>query len=295
MRLLVPMLFLCSFAFSRQAEKLNVYISADMEGTAGVVSDDQLSPGAFEYERFRNFMTLEVLAAVTAAKEAGATSILVSDSHGNGENLLLEQFPSDVRIIRSWPRHLGMMAGIDATFDAVLFIGYHSSTSNPAGVRAHTFSSARLTGVQLNGKEVTEGAWNAAIAGEFGVPVVFASGDDAACAELKATLGSLETAEVKKSLGFHSANTLTPAASQALIAKTVKSALHHRKDFPPYKISAPVIMDVSFKHYRIAELLAYLNLFDRTGSHAIRYRGKNMAEVSDAMNFITSYRYDLEP
>jgi D-amino peptidase len=289
------LLLVFSIASSRQTEKLKVYISVDMEGIAGVVSDDQLGPGAFEYERFRNFMTKEALAAVTAAKESGATEILVSDSHGNGENLLIEQFPKEVRVIRSWPRHLGMMAGIDATFDAVLFIGYHSSTANKSGVRAHTFSSARLTSVRLNGKEVTEGLWNAAIAGELNVPVVFVSGDDAACAELRAVLASTETAEVKKSLGFHSANTLTPEASQELIAKSVKSALRRRREIRPFKISAPITLDLSFKHYRVAELLTYLSLFERTESHAIRFVGKNMAELSDAMNFITSYRYDLEP
>lgn len=122
-----------------QTKKLKVYISVDMEGVAGAVTDDQLGPSSFEYARFREFMTREALAAVTAAKEAGAGEIVVSDSHGNGENLLIELFPKDVRIIRAWPRKLSMMAGIDRTFDAVLFIGYHASTNNLSGGRAHTF------------------------------------------------------------------------------------------------------------------------------------------------------------
>ena len=90
-------------------------------------------------------MTQEALAAVTAARQAGASEIVVRDSHANGENLLMEKFPKDVRVIRSWPRHLGMMAGIDRSFNAVIFIGYHASTHSLRGVRAHTFSSARLT------------------------------------------------------------------------------------------------------------------------------------------------------
>ena len=157
---MVALLGLCvsvDLAAASQPEgKLKVYISVDMEGTVGVVTGDQLGPSGFEYSRYREFMTNEALAAVEAAKRAGAVEILVSDSHGNGENLLIEQFPSDVRIIRSWPRRLGMMAGIDASFDAVLLIGYHASTDNPEGVRAHTFSSARLTHVALNGTAVTE-------------------------------------------------------------------------------------------------------------------------------------------
>src|ERR1700722_20958725 len=116
------------------AKKLKIYISADMEGVAGVVTADQLGPTGFEYERFRGFMTAEVLAAIQGARDAGATTIVVSDSHGNGENLLIDQFPTDVTIVRSWPRPLQMMEGIDSTFAAVVFIGYHASTTNPSGV-----------------------------------------------------------------------------------------------------------------------------------------------------------------
>src|SRR5690242_714407 len=194
-------------------KKMKVYISVDMEGVAGVVTADQLVPGGFEYERFRHFMTDETLAAVRAAKEEGAGEIVVSDSHGNGENLLIEEFPKDVRIVRAWPRHGGMMGGLDSSFNAAIFIGYHASTTNPNGVRAHTFSSAHYTRVTLNGNAVTEGEYNAAYAGAKGVPVVFASGDDAAVEEIKSRLGNIETVETKKSLSFHSAETITPAAS----------------------------------------------------------------------------------
>ncbi len=278
-----------------QKPKLKIYISVDMEGVAGVVTGDQLGPSAFEYQRFREFMTAEAVAAVSAAKEAGATEIVVSDSHGNGENLLIEKFPADVRIIRAWPRRYSMMAGIDSTFDAVIFIGYHSSTNNPQGVRAHTFSSATLTRVAVNGKEVTEGSWNAAIAGQFGVPVVMISGDDAAIAEVRSQIGNIEGAEVKKSLGFHSASTLTPEAAQKLIAEKVKAALGRRRDFKPFLVNAPVTLDVTFKHYQPSEVLAYLRGVERPDSHSIRYRCKDILEASDFMQVVQRYRSDLEP
>ncbi len=284
-----------SLLIAQQQKKLKVYISVDMEGVAGVVTDDQLAPGSFEYERFRLFMTKEAVAAVNAAKGAGATEIVVSDSHGNGENLLIEQFPKDARIIRSWPRRLSMMAGIDNTFDAVLFIGYHSSTTNTNGVRAHTFSSARFTRVTVNGINVTEGAWNAAIAGQFGVPVVMMSGDDAACTEVRSVVGGIETAEVKKSLGFHSANSMTPEASCELIAAKVKSALQRLSDFKPYVVKSPVTLELAFKHYRPVEVLGYLKGVDRIDSHTIRYVGKDMLDVSDFELFVTTYNIGLEP
>jgi D-amino peptidase len=262
---------------------------------AGVVTADQLGPAGFEYERFRHFMTNETLAAIRAAKESGATEVVVSDSHGNGESLLIDEFPKDVRIVRSWPRHGGMMGGLDPSFDAALFIGYHASTTSVRGVRAHTFSSAHLTRVILNGNAVTEGEFNASFAGAMGVPVIFASGDDAAVEELKSRLGKIETAETKRSLGFHSAETITPEASCEKIAAGVKAALRRLGEFKPYLVKAPVTLEISFKNYMPAEMLSYLRSVQRVDSHTIRFVGKDMAEVSDFVDVVDGYSADLAP
>ncbi|HVH55720.1 MAG TPA: M55 family metallopeptidase [Vicinamibacterales bacterium] len=281
-------------AYARQ-QKLKVHISVDMEGVAGVVTSEQLGPTGFEYARFREFMTREALAAVNAAKAAGATEVIVADSHGNGQNLLIEQFPADVRVIRSWPRRLGMVAGVDDNVDAAMFIGYHAGTNNPSGVRAHTFSSANLTRVALNGTNVTEGAWNAAVAGHFGVPVIMMSGDDAAIEEVRKAVGGIEAAETKRTLGFHSALTLTPQASATLIGERVTAALRRRSEFRPLKVQTPIVVDVSFKNYMAAEVLAYLPIFERVDSHSIRFRAKDMVEASAIMSFIGEYRADITP
>lgn len=188
-----------------------------------------------------------------------------------------------------------MMAGVDETFDAAIFIGYHASTTNPTGVRAHTFSSATLTRVALNGVEMTEGSWNAAIAGHFNVPVVMISGDDAAIAEVRSVIGNIEGAETKKSLGFHSALTLTPQAAVDLIGRRVKAALARRGEFKAYRPAGPVTVDVSFKHYRPVEVLAYLPMFERTSAHSIRFRAKDMVEASSVMEFIGEYEPGLTP
>ncbi|MGB2590989.1 MAG: M55 family metallopeptidase [Candidatus Acidiferrum sp.] len=302
--LLAGVLVTCGLGMARRtlaqgpedsAKKFKVYISVDMEGIAGVVTADQLLPGGFEYERFRHFMTDETMAAVRAAREAGAGEIVVSDSHGNGENLLIEEFPKDVRLVRGWPRHGGMMAGLDSSFSAAILIGYHASTTNPNGVRAHTFSSAHYARVVLNGNAVTEGEYNAAYAGAKGVPVVFAAGDDAAVAELKSRLGNIETVETKKALSFHSAESLTPAASCDRIFAGVKAALNRRHDFKPYVISTPVILEITFKNYMPAEVLSYLRIVQRVDSHTIRFVGKDMDEVDDFEEFISNYNGDLTP
>jgi D-amino peptidase len=282
-------------AAADSAKKLKVYISVDMEGVAGVVTADQLGPGSFEYERFRRFMTEETLAAVKAAKDEGASEIVVSDSHGNGENLLIEEFPKDVRIVRAWPRHGGMMAGLDATFGAAIFIGYHASTTNPNGVRAHTFSSAHYARVSLNGNAVTEGEYNAAYAGAKGVPVIFVSGDDAAVAEIKARIGNIETVETKQALSFHSAETLTPEAAREKIFAGVEKAFNRLHDFKPYVIKTPVTLEITFKNYMPSEVLSYLRIVQRVDSHTIRFVGKDMDEVDDFEQFISTYNADLTP
>ena len=282
-------------AAARAQRPLKVYISVDMEGVAGVVTADQLGPSGFEYERFRGFMTGEALAAIQGARDAGATQFVVSDSHGNGESLLIDQFPAGVTIVRSWPRPLMMMQGIDSTFDAAVFIGYHAATTNPAGVRAHTMSSAQFAAIALNGVPMPEAGVNAAIAGYFGVPVVMISGDDVAVSEAQHLIGPIEGAVVKRAIGFHSAATLTPEAARALIREKVRAGLERRAQLRPYMVSAPVRLDITFKNYLPAEVASYLPIVQRTASHSIRFVGRNVIEVSRFIEFLTNYSPELAP
>lgn len=284
-------------AGAQRAPGLKVYISADMEGITGVASADQLSPGSFEYERAREWMTGEVLAAIQGAREAGATSFVVSDSHGNGESLLIDRFPSDVpvTIVRSFPRPLGMMEGIDSSFAAVIFIGYHASTSSTTGVRAHTISSALLTRIALNGVAMSEAGINAAIAADFGVPVVMLTGDDAIVAESTSRLGPIEGVAVKRAIGFHSTAPLTPEAARQLIRQHAATAVRRRAEMKPYAVRRPITLDVSFKNYRPVELLGYLPNVQRVDSHTIRFVGRDMAEISKFIEFITDYEPTLAP
>jgi D-amino peptidase len=292
--LLLPMAATIAFA-QETRDSLKIYISADMEGVAGAVTGDQLSPGGFEYESFRGFMTAEVNAAIDAARAAGATEILVSDSHGNGQNLLIDEMPNDVMIVRSWPRDLSMMEGIDDTFDGVIFIGYHASTSNSRGVRAHTMSSANVTELRLNGKTMSEGSMNAAIAGHFGVPVIMISGDDVAVAETQVIVGDMEGAVVKWAKGFHSAQTMTPEAAREVIRTRAASAVSRVDEFEPYVLETPIVLELSLKHYQPVELLAYLKNVERIDSHTIRYMADDIIDATKFLTFVLDYSVDLQP
>ena len=278
------------------AKDLKIYISVDLEGIAGVVTGEQLGTDGFEYQRFREFATAEALSAVNAAFEAGATEVLVSDSHGNGQNLLIEKFPENVKVIRSWPRKLGMMQGLEeGGFAGAIYIGYHSSTNYMSGVRAHTKSSASLTGLKLNGKVAGESYFNAAIAGEFNVPIIMISGDEAAVTEAQDAIGDIEGAIVKWAYSFHSAKSLSPAASRKEIAAKVKAAIGRIDEFKPMKLKGDITVDMRFKNYRVSEMLAYLPQFERIDSHTIRYVGKDMIDVSTVATFITGYSLGLSP
>lgn len=256
---------------------------------------DQLKPEGFEYQRFREFMTNEALAAVRGASAAGAKEIVVADSHGNGESLLIERFPKEVRIVRSWPRHGTMVGALDSSFEALVLIGYHASAASVKGVRAHTFSSAHFTGVALNGQPMSEGSFVAAYAGARGVPVVFVSGDDAAILELRTQIGDIDSVETKQSLSFHSALTLTPQDSADRIFAGVRAALGKKGAFKPYVLKTPVTLDLTYKSYTPAEMMSYLRSVQRVDAHTIRFVGQDMDEVTDFVEVAANYSSDLSP
>jgi D-amino peptidase len=265
-----------------------VFISVDMEGVTGTVQPAQLGPQGFEYGRAREWMTGEALAAIEAAKAAGAGEIVVADSHGNAQSLLLDALPPDVRVVRGFPRPLSMMQGIDATFQAAIFIGYHASEQTFEAVRGHTFSSARLLGVKLNGQEVAEGIFNAAIAGHFGVPVVFVSGDRPAVTQLQKVAPWVEGVIVKEPLGYHSALTLTPARGQALIRDGVRRALARLGQMQPYRVKTPIELEVAFKQTLDAERAAYIPGLVRSEAHAVRGTFGDIVQIAKLMQVLTS-------
>lgn len=294
--IVVLTLFFCtSISASAQQRPLKIFISADMEGVVGAVTGEQLGPTGFEYQRFREFMTQEVNAAIQGAIEAGATEFVVADSHGNMQNLLIEKLPKDVLLVRASPRPLMMMQGIDSTFAGAIFIGYHSATTSMGGVRAHTISSARLADVRINDRSMSEAGINAIIAGHFNVPIIMISGDDVVVKETTELLGDVEGAVVKWASGFHSAKTMMPEASYQLIKEKARKAVGRIKDFKPYKTTNPIKLEVRFKNYRPSEVLSYLSIVERVDAHSIRFTGKDIVEVSKFLSFINTYELTLEP
>jgi D-amino peptidase len=238
---------------------MRVYISVDMEGVAGVVHESQTDPVtpafAAEYARFRRLMTAEANAAVEGALAAGATKVLVNDSHWFMRNLLAEELHQAAELVSGDPKPRSMVEGIEGGFDAALFIGYHARAGTRNAVLDHTYAD-RIHDVRLNGKPVGELGLNAAFAGVHGVPVALVSGDSAVAAEATELLGDgVTTVVVKQALSRHAAQSVPPAVACRTIKEEVTRALE--RAHKPFVLPSPITLEIEFAltiHADMAEL-----------------------------------------
>jgi len=219
---------------SAQARK--VYISVDMEGISGVNSDNQTSAAGAEYGRARKLMAEDANAAIRGAFEGGATEVVVNDSHGSQRNILPEDLDSRVRLIsHSFKRH-GMMEGLDSTYDAVIFVGYHAKAGSPRGVFAHTGSGV-LRDLQINGQSVGEGGMNALLARWYGVPVIMVTGDDVAVEEQRATVPAVKGVVVKRAINSRAVELRPLADTRREIQEMAKAAVASARKSPPERLA----------------------------------------------------------
>jgi len=288
MLLITTILFLfsiCLMLESSEPSKPKIYISVDMEGIGTVVSSSQLGPGKFEYERGRKIMTAEVNAAIEGCLEAGAGEILVSDSHGNAQSIIPDELHEAALLIRSFPRSLLQMEGIDETFDGVIFIGYHPKEGTPEANLSHTIWGSKINEIKINGKVVSEAVFNASVAGHFNVPVIMAAGDQNITQEVTQVLGPVETVVTKVSLGYLSAMSRHPRLICNEIKEKSRKAVQRIKEFKPFTFSVPVRMELTFKNTYDAEAFSYLPWVKRIGGKTILVQTENILDIN---RFITA-------
>ena len=262
---------------------MRVYISVDMEGIAGVVHEDQTNPVdprcAPEYARFRKLMTAEANAAIEGALEAGASQVLVNDSHWFMRNLLAEDLNQAAVLVSGDPKRWSMMEGIDGDFDAAMCIGYHARAGTKNAVLDHTYTD-RVLEARLNGRPVGEFALNAALAGSFGVPVVLASGDNALAAEAKELLGdAVHCVVVKEAVSRHAAKSVAPAVACRLIRDAAADALRQKPLPRPYIVQAPISLEVDFQLTVMADRAELLPGAKRAGPRTIAYMHEDYREL----------------
>jgi D-amino peptidase len=271
-------LALIGTAVGQSDDGLKVFISVDMEGVTGVVNVDDASRSGKDYDYFRQTMTREANAAIEGALAAGATEIIVRDSHGSALNLLPEMLHRSSKLIRDWSGGpMSMMEGLDASYDAAIYIGYHAKAGTPNGVLDHT-SSSNVTDVSINGISMPETGYNALMAGYYDVPVVFVAGDKAVCDQARALLGNVETVAVKEGIGAAALN-LHPEVARDRIRAGVEKALQNLGDYKPYKLQAPYTMVLTLKTEQSIHEGAYYPGATRTGDWELTYVAQDVPEL----------------
>lgn len=246
---------------------LRVFVSADMEGIWGVVHGDQTSPESPEYGPARRWMTDDVNAVVAGLFEAGATEVVINDSHGSMRNIIPDELDPRATLISGSPKPLSMMQGIGESCQACLFIGYHAKAGTEAAILDHTISGSVVRAVRINGIEMPELGINAAIAGYFGVPVVMISGDTALCAQAKAMLGPDTVAvPVKEGIGRYAARLFPKEAARKALRDGAREALLRRAAAKVFKIEPPCRFELGFQTSGQAEMSMLLPAVTRVDS-----------------------------
>jgi len=258
---------------------MKIYISADIEGISGVVDRSQLSPEGYDYSRARKLMTAEVNAAIRGAKEGGAVEILINDSHGPMTNLLIEELDQEARLITGHQKHLGMMQGIDQSFDAVILVGYHAR-HNTSGVLAHSYHGRVVTEICLNGKAVGEFEFNSLLAGYFNVPVVFVTGDDVLAGQVSAFNAEIQSVVVKEAISRYTANCLHPKKIHEQIESQIKHVLKNDQSrIKPCKLDGPVEIEMAFMNSGMAENALLMPGVEMVSPNRVKYLAKDILEA----------------
>ena len=261
-------------------EQVKLFISVDLEGIGGVGSPLMTSSGGKDYGTSRRYLTEEVNSVVAAIFEhVPSADILVNDSHGDHQNVLHGELDPRVSYIQGSIKPLGMVQGLDSSFDGAIFIGYHAKAGDPDGFLAHT-GSGSVKGLWLNDVEVGEGGMNAAFAGSLGVPVILVSGDSAAAAELGQLLGS-ETVTTKTAETPSSARLLHPDVVRVMLRETTKIALDRlRSDgFSPLAIGSPVEIRMRFASTTHVDVLQSIPGMSKVDGYTVRYTARSMDEA----------------
>lgn len=275
---------------SAQLARSKVYISVDLEGIAGVVANSQTTAGGINYEWARRLMLAETNAAIEGAFAGGATEVLVNDSHGSQTNLRADEVDRRAMLITGQPKPLGMAQGLDSSFTAAVYIGYHAPGSTADAVHGHTFSGALKT-VKLNGTEVGEYGLNAMVAGYFGVPVVFVSGDKAAVEMTHAFTGA-DALSVKEGIGFYAAKTMHPLEAREKISAGVRAALTKRIARRPVSLTLPITLEIELSQLNYADMAALVPGVQRVSGRVVRYSANDALTVYKVARLIMNLARD---
>jgi D-amino peptidase len=248
---------------------VKVFLSSDMEGTAGVVDWSQCMAPQPEYQYYRGLLQDEVNAAIDGASAAGATEFLVNDSHSTMQNLRPDALHGRARYLSGRHKPMYMMQGLDASFDAVFFVSYHGSMASEASTLSHTYNPRAIARVLLNGIEVGESGINSLVALGHGVPVVLITGDDTTAEEAARISPGVVPAVVKHSVTRFAAESLHPEEAKALIHDAAARAIEGLATAALPGISLPATLEISFLTGDMAEMATWVQGVSRVDARTV--------------------------
>jgi D-amino peptidase len=269
---------------------MKLYISCDMEGTAGVCAWEQCDARTPhpEYDIYRKAMMREVRAAIDGAREAGATDVLVNDSHGPMRNVLFEELPDDIRVISGNRKPFSMVQGANGSFDGAFFTGYHGAIGDADAVLAHTYTPGVIYDVRVNGLRCSEATLNAALLGDAGVPLLLVTGDRATVEGVQAQMAWVKGAIVKESIGNFVCDSITPSAAQALIREAAREAVAGVAQAKLFRFEPPIAMEIEVARVEQADLIELIPAFERTGPRCVRFVHDDYPTIFKA--FVAAFR-----
>jgi D-amino peptidase len=258
---------------------VKIFISSDLEGTAGVVDWEQCRPGGAQYEYYCDLLTGEVNASIEGAMAAGATEFVVNDSHGKMANLKPDQLAGSAGYLSGRFKPMYMMQGLDGSFDAVFFVSYHGSMGANGSTLSHTYFPGAFAAVTLNGVVTGEAGINALVAQAHGVPVVLISGDATTAAEIEPFCPGVHAAVVKRSVTRFAAESLHPSAARGLIYEQARLAVEGLSSAAPPAVSVPATLGITFRTSDYAELAARITGVERTADMTATVTGDDPLEL----------------
>lgn len=269
---------------------MKIYISCDMEGTAGVCSWQQVDARKYtpEYFIYQKHMTAEVRAALDGARDAGATDILINDSHGPMRNIILDEMPDDVRIVFGNRKPFSMVQNLDRGFGGVFFTGYHGAIGDADATLCHTYTPSVVYDVRINGIRCSEATLNAGIAGYYGVPVLLITGDRVTVEGAKAQMPWVTGVVVKESIGNYAVNSISPQAAQEAIRKGAAEAVRNAGNAKPFVFEPPITMEIDLARVEQADVIEMIPGFERTGPRRVRLVHDDYAVIFKA--FVAAFR-----
>lgn len=265
---------------------MKVFISADIEGTAYAVGWDSTVPGGLDYERNRIEMTKEVIAAAEGAHAAGADVVVVKDAHNHGNNILPEDMPEYVQLIRRWTYEPKIMVeGIDDSFDAALYVGYHNAAGCEGNCLAHTISHSKVAHIKVNEVLASEFLIYSYMAAYYGVPSLLLTGDRALCKASSSLHPKLITVPIKDDVGGRS-----QGLSSSLACKLIReqSELALKQDLSEAKITLPkhFHVEICYKDHTIAKAKGYYPGASQTDPYTIAFESDDWYEVNRFFIFV---------